>query len=197
MINLVLRADSWGSLEALKYSIAGIPMPENIELRIVHSDIGNFSESDLDLARASESLMIGFNNTITADLKKKSEQHKLVLKSFDIIYEITDYLEEFAKGKVIVELVETYIGKLETLGIFYRKGSDTIMGGKVIDGEIRNGAHFRITKSEDEIRSGKVTSLQKEQNSVDKLGTGHECGLKVKISKKIEVGDVLELFVME
>lgn len=197
MINLVVRADSWGSLEALKYSVSSLPMPEKIELRIVHSDIGNFSESDLDLARASKSLMIGFNNTITMDLKKKAEQHKLVLKSFDIIYELTDYLTEFAKGKVVIELNEVAIGKLETLAIFFRKGNDTIMWGKVTEWEIRNGAHFRIIRKDDEILSGKITSLQKEQNSVDKLGAGHECGMKVKIGKKIEVGDVLELFVME
>ncbi len=197
MINLVVRADSWGSLEALKYSVTSLPMPDKIELRIVHSDIGNFSESDLDLARASGSLMIGFNNTITMDLKKKAEQYKLVLKSFDIIYELTDYLTEFAQGKVVVELNEVMIGKLETLAIFFRKGSDTIMWGKVAEWEIRNGAHFRIMRSEEEILSGKITSLQKEQQSVDKLGAGHECGLKVKIGKKIEVGDVLELFVME
>jgi translation initiation factor IF-2 len=197
MINLVVRADSWGSLEALKYSVSSLEMPENIELRIVHSDIGNFSESDLDLARASGSLMIGFNNTITMNLKKKAEQHKLVLKSFDIIYELTDYLSEFAKGKVVIELKEVEIGKLETLAIFFRKGSDTIMWGKVTQGEIRNGAHFRIMRSEEEILSGKITSLQKDQTSVDKLGAGHECGMKVKIGKKIEVGDVLELFVME
>ncbi len=197
MINLVVRADSWGSLEALKYSVTSLPMPDKIELRIVHSDIGNFSESDLDLARASGSLMIGFNNTITMDLKKKAEQHKLVLKSFDIIYELTDYLTEFAQGKVVIELNEVAIGKLETLAIFFRKGSDTIMWGKVTEGEIRNGAHFRIMRSEEEILSGKITSLQKEQNSVDKLWAGHECGLKVKIGKKIEVGDVMELFVME
>ena len=197
MINLVVRADSWGSLEALKYSVTSLPMPDKIELRIVHSDIGNFSESDLDLARASGSLMIGFNNTITMDLKKKAEQHKLVLKSFDIIYELTDYLSEFAKGKVVIELNEVMIGKLETLAIFFRKGSDTIMWGKVTEGEIRNGAHFRIMRSEQEILSGKITSLQKEQQSVDKLWAGYECGLKVKIGKKIEVGDVMELFVME
>jgi translation initiation factor IF-2 len=197
MINLVVRADSWGSLEALKFSVASLPMPDKIELRIVHSDIGNFSESDLDLARASGSLMIGFNNTITMDLKKKAEQHKLVLKSFDIIYELTDYLTEFAQGKVVIELNEVAIGKLETLAIFFRKGSDTIMWGKVTEGEIRNGAHFRIMRNEEEILSGKITSLQKEQQSVDKLWAGHECGLKVKIGKKIEVGDVLELFVME
>lgn len=200
MINLVVRADSRGSLEALKYSVASIPMPENIELRIVHSDIGNFSESDLDLARASESLMIGFNNNISMDLKKKSDQYKLIVRSFDIIYELTDFLEEFAKGKVVVELQEVAIGKLEALAIFFRKGSDTIMWGKVTEGEIRNGAYFRIHKGEGldaELITGKVTSLQKEQNSVDKLGTGHECGMKLKVGKKVEVGDVLELYVME
>lgn len=200
MINLVVRADSRGSLEALKYSVASIPMPENIELRIVHSNIGNFSESDLDLARASQSLMIGFNNAVTTDLKKKADQFKLVLRSFDIIYELTDFLEEFAKGKIVVELQEVAIGKLETLAIFYRKGNDTIMWGKVIEGEIRNGSYFRIHRGQGdmaELITGKITSLQKEQNSVDKLGTWHECGMKIKVNKKIEPGDVLELYVME
>jgi translation initiation factor IF-2 len=125
------------------------------------------------------------------------------MRSFDIIYEINDYLQEVAQWRVKIELKEVAIGKLEALAIFYRKGSEIIMWGKVVEWEIRNGSHFRITRPselpdvESDVLSGKITSLQKEQNSVDKLGAWHECGLRVRIGKKIEVGDVLELFAME
>ena len=95
------------------------------------------------------------------------------------------------------EAKEVYVGKLDVLQVFFRKWSEMIIWGRVVDGEIRNGAFFKTWRNEQEFGSGKVTSLQKWQESVSTIGTGYECGMKVKVDKKIEAGDQLEYFVME
>lgn len=195
--NLIIKADSRGSLEALKAAIEQLELPETISFKVVHSDIGNFFDSDLDLGKASDALLVWFGITVTTPIKKKIDELGLTLKIFNIIYEITDYLEALAKGLIKHDPVEVQIGKLNVLWVFYRKGNDTIFGGKVMEGEVRNGSYFRIIRGEEIIDSGKITSLQKGQENVDKIWTGYECGMKARVSKKIEVGDVLEYYVME
>lgn len=200
-LNLVIKADSFGSLEAVKYSIQNLICPENIGIKIVHADVGNFNESDLALAQASEGIMLGFNTSFSTALAKKAEQMKVKLKNFDIIYEMNDYLDQILKGMVVIEEKEVPIGKLNILGIFYRKDKEMIIGGKVTEGEVRNGALFRVTHGEGEeaeiYTQGKITSLKREQENVDKVAVGYECGMKVRVGKKLVEGDVLEFYVME
>lgn len=196
-INLLVKADSRGSLEALKAAISQIELPESITFKIVHSDIGNFFDSDLDLAKASDAVLIGFGTWVSNILKVKVDNMGLSLKMFNIIYELTDYLEALAKGMIKVDPVEVVIGKLKVLGVFYRKGNDVIFGGKIIEWEARNGAYFRLMRWEELIDTGKITSLQKGTENVDKMGTGHECGMKARIGKKIEVDDIIDMYVME
>lgn len=195
--NLLIKADSWWSLEALKAAISQIETPDNIMFKIVHDDIGNFFDSDLDLAKASDAILIGFGVSMSTMIKAKIDQMWISMKSFNIIYDITDYLEALVKGLIKYDPVEVVIGKLNILGVFFRKGNDTICGGRISEGENRNGAMFRLIRWDEIIDTGKITSLQKGQEHVDKLSAGYECGMKVRISKKIEINDVLELYVME
>lgn len=200
-LNVIVKADSFGSLEAVKYALQSITPPENLAIKIVHADVGNFGESDLSLAQASNALMLGFNISLNASLVKKAEQLKLTMKNYDIIYEMTDYIDLILKGMIVIEEKEVYIGKLNLLGIFYKKEKEMIIGGKVIDGEIRNGAFFRVKRGEGEAEeiytTGKVTSLKREQENVDKVAVGYECGMKIKVGKKVVEGDILEFYVME
>lgn len=196
-LNLIIKADSWGSLEALKMAIANIEIPENIEVKIVHSDIGNFFDSDIDFAKASDSILIWFGVDVSPMLKNKIDNMWLTIKNFKIIYEIIDFLEWLVKWLIKHDPVEVEVGKLEVLGVFFRKWNETIFGGKVTSGKAKNGAYIRVFRWEELIDTGKITSLQKEQTNVDEMWTWHECGMKAKIGKKIEVWDTIEFFVME
>lgn len=126
---------------------------------------------------------------------------KTTVKNYDIIYEMTDYIEQILQGMIVIEEKEVYLGKLEVLGIFYKKEKEMIIGGKVIDGKIKNGASFRIRHGEGEeaeiYATGKVTSLKREAENVDEIQAGYECGMKVRVSKKILEGDIMEFYVME
>lgn len=200
-LNIILKADSFGSLEAAKYALESMPVPENITIKIIHSDVGIFWASDLWLAQASNAMLFGFNISIPASIIKKAEQMKLAIKTYDIIYEMTDYIDGILKGMIKIEAKEVIIGKLEILGVFFKKEKEMIIGWKVTEGEARNGADFRIwRKGEAELEvvgQWHISSLKREQENVNKVAEWYECGMKVRVSKKVAEGDILEFYVME
>lgn len=196
-LNLIIKADSWGSLEALKMAIMQIEVPENIEIKLVHSDIWNFFDSDVDFAKASDSVLIWFGVDVSPLIKTKIDNMWLTIKNFKIIYEIIDFLEWLVKWLIKHDPVEVQVGKLEVLWVFFRKWNETIFGGKVKEGRAKNGAYIRVFRWEELIDTGKITSLQKEQTNMDEIWEWHECGMKAKIGKKIEVWDMVEFFIME
>jgi len=200
-LNVIVKADSYGSLEAVKYSLASIPAPENMVVKIIHSDVGTFGEADIALAHAAGALILGFNVPIPASIIKKAQTMHVNIKTYDIIYEMNDYVDAVLKGMIVIEEKEVVIGKLTILAIFFKKEKEMIIGGKVSEGETRNGAMFRVWRKgeteEEVIAQGRITSLQRGQDNVDKVLVGHECGMKVRTSKKILEGDVLEFYVME
>jgi translation initiation factor IF-2 len=201
-LNVIVKADSYGSLEAIKYALSSMPVPENMNVKIINSDVGTFGESDLSLAQAAGALVVGFNVPIPASILKKAQQLKVNIKTYDIIYQMTDYIDGILKGMIIVEAKEVFLGRLTILGIFFKKEKEMIIGGKVTEGKVKNGAEFRIWRKwesgEDEVYGqGKITSLKRDQENVNEVAVWYECGMKVRISKKVTEGDMLEFFVME
>jgi translation initiation factor IF-2 len=126
-LRLILKSDGSSSLEALQQAINGIQLPKNVTIKVIHAEAGHFSESDLSLAQASGALLIGFNITINAILKKKAESMKIEMKNYDIIYELTDYIQKLVNGMVEIEMEEVATGKLEILGIFFAKGKEMVV----------------------------------------------------------------------
>lgn len=123
-LRLILKSDGSSSLEALQQAVAGIQLPKNVTLKVVHADVGHFSESDLALAQAAGALLLGFNISMNALLKKKADNMKIEMKNFDIIYELTDYLDKLLLGMVEIEQHEVMFAKLEVLAIFFTKNKD-------------------------------------------------------------------------
>lgn len=148
-LRLILKADGSSSLEALKQAVDGVSLPKNVNIKVVHSDVGYFGESDLSLAQASKALLLGFNISMNAVLKKKAENLKIEMKAFDIIYELTDYLTNLLLGMVEVEKEEVVVGKLEILGIFHTETREMTIGGMVRDGKVKNKLKFRVYRGDD------------------------------------------------
>lgn len=196
-LKLILKADSRWSLEALKQGLQWVEVPDNIEVKVIHNDIWNFYESDLDLGKVSQAVMLGFNTTIAPEIKKKADAAWIAVRNFKIIYELTDYLNDLLKWMIVVEPQEVYYGRLKVMWVFFRKWNEVIFGWQVIDGKVKNWCYFKAFRWTEEVASGKITSLQKEQQSVTEITNGHECGMKAKCSKKIEIGDELEFYNME
>lgn len=197
VLKLILKADSWGSHEALKFAIWKTELPENIEIKIIHSDVWNINESDIILANASSAIIIWFNIWFNALLAKKAESQKIIIKCFDIIYEIMDYVDGLAKWLVKIEEKEVIKWKLQVMGCFFRKWNDMIIWWKIIEWKWLNWVQFKVHRWEEMLWVWRVTSLKKENENVNEIWTWHECWLKVKFSKKIEIDDILEFFTME
>ncbi len=206
-LKLIIKADSFGSLEAAKQAAMKVSLPENVELKIIHNDVGWVNDSDLVFAQASQAIVICFNVSASASLKKKAEHMWVEIKEYDIIYEFIDYVEQLGAGMIKIELKEVIIGKLEVLGVFFKKAKEMVFGWKVIEGKVINGAKFRVFRpseptlddwgNETAFTTWTITSLQKDKQNVKEVKEWHECGMKVKVGKKIEVGDIIEFFVIE
>lgn len=196
-LKLILKSDGSSSLEALQQAVNGIQLPKNVTIKIIQANVGYFSDSDLSLAQASGALLLGFNISMNAILKKKADSMKIEMKNFDIIYELTDYLNKLLLGMVEIEKHEVMFAKLEVLAVFFTKNKDMTIWGKVIFGKLHGKPKFTVMRWEDILCTGHAVSLHKNKDEVKEVGEGEECGIKVTTGKKIEIGDVIEFFEMQ
>ena len=196
-LRLILKADGSSSLEALKQAVDGISLPKNVTIKVVHSDVGYFGESDLSLAQASKAILLWFNISMNALLKKKAESLKIEMKVFDIIYELTDYLNNLLQWMVEVEKEEVIVGKLEILWVFHTETREMTVWGIVKEGKVRNKLRFRVYRGEDILTNWEILSLHRNKDEVREVWEGEDCGMKVKIGKKIEIWDILEFYEMQ
>ncbi len=203
-LKLILKADSFGSLEAIKHAAAQVTLPENIELKIIHADVWSISDWDVTFAQAAWAIIVWFNVWASGTLKKKAEQLNITIKEYDIIYQFIDYLEQLGQWMVEQEEIEVRIWKLSVLAVFFKRWKEMIFGWKVIEWVAKNGVKIKVFRGEELVKTeeedrvpeiiGTVTSLQKEQESVSEIAIGHECGIKARMSKKLEEGDIVEFW---
>ena len=196
-LRLILKADWSSSLEALKQAVDGITLPKNVTIKVVHSDVGYFWESDLSLAQASKAILLWFNISMNAILKKKAESLKIEMKVFDIIYELTDYLNNLLQWMVEVEKEEVTVWKLEILWVFHTETREMTVGWIVKEWKIRNKLKFRVYRWDDILTNWEILSLHRNKDEVKEVWEGEDCGMKVKIWKKIEVWDILEFYELQ
>lgn len=196
-LKLILKSDWSSSLSALKQAVEWVKVPENVIIKVIHSDVWYFSDSDLSLAQASKALLLWFNISVNATLKKKAEQMKVEIKNFDIIYELTDYLTELTQWMIKYEEVEVTIWKLNVMWIFYTKWKEMTVGWKVIEWKAKNKCKFRIIRWDEIISNWEIESLHKNKDEVKEILEWDECGMKVKVWKKIEEWDILEFWEMQ
>lgn len=197
VLKIICKSNGPSSLEAMIQAINQIPFPKNVSLKIIHSGVGDVAESDLALAQASWAVIMGFNIAVSSMMKKKADMLKITVKTYDIIYNLTDYITDAMQWLVEKEYQEVQRGKLTVLGVFFRKDKMMIIGGKVIEGKVGNGMKFRVYHGEEEAAQGEITSLQRDTQSVKEVAEWYECGMKVRTSKKISEGDTLVFYEME
>ena len=196
-VNIILKADVQGSLEALIKSIEELSDKfEDVKINIIHSGIGAITESDVMLAAASNAIIIGFNVRPDAAARKAAEEEQVDIKIYGIIYDVLDDLEKALKGMLEPVEREVLLGTCEVKQIFRVKGVGTVAGCIVTDGVIRRNAKARLVRDGVVIYDGEVSSLKRFKEDVKEVAKGYECGLTLKDFNDIKPGDIIEVYEM-
>ena len=195
-LNIIIKSDVQGSNEALKMAIEKIKHNE-VEAKIILSDIGMINETDVSLAKASNAILIGFNVKPNREAKKLAEEQKIDIKYFNIIYEALEYVEKSLSGLLEPDVKETILGSAEIKKIFKVSNAGKIAGSKVISGEIKSKSKARIIRDGVVVYSGEILSIFREKNQVKEVGTGLECGISLKDFIDFKEKDVIESYSAE
>ena len=192
-LNLIVKSDVHGSSEAIKNAISQIKHDE-VKPKIILSDIGMVTETDVTLAKASNAVLIAFNVKPSKEAKKLAENEKIVISSYNIIYEVLDYIKKKMSGLLTPDVKETVTGSALILEIFKVSGSGKVAGSKVTEGEITSISEVRIIRDGLIIYTGKVGTLFREKNQVKQVNSGQECGITVKDYMDFQKNDIIEAF---
>ena len=192
-LNLIIKSDVHGSSEAIKNAISQITHDE-VKPKIILADIGMVTETDVTLAKASNAVLIAFNVKPSKEAKKLAENEKIKISSYNIIYEVLDYIKKKMSGLLSPDLQEKIIGTAQILEIFKVSGAGKVAGSKVTEGEINSTSDVRIIRDGAIIYTGKVSSLFREKNQVKQVSGGQECGITVKDYIDFQKNDTIEAF---
>jgi translation initiation factor IF-2 len=194
--NVVLKADTQGSLESLMESLDRL-RNEEVAVKVVSSAVGDIAESDIAFAKTAGALLIGFNVSMQSGLRALANREGVMVKLYNVIYELTDDLHEALSGLLAPETVETVVGKLEVKGVFKTTKTAVVCGGTVTSGKISPGLQLRVLRGGEAVGEGTLSSLQKDRQAAKEVVEGETCGMNVATSAAIELGDELEFFTRE
>ena len=194
-LKIVLKADVQGSLEAIKGALAKVPQDE-VSLQIIHDGVGDITESDLTLAAASGAVVIGFNTKMEAPARRAAESTNVDVRQYKVIYELLDDVQKALSGMLEPEMVESILGHAEVRQLF-TAGKTTIAGCMVLDGLIRRGAKARLIRATAPVWEGSIGSLRRLKDDAREVNAGLECGIVLDGTNDVQVGDVIEAFVVE
>ncbi len=194
-LNLIVKADVQGSVEAVKQSLLKLSN-EEVAVRIIHGAVGAINESDVSLASASNAIIIGFNVRPDNTAKEISEREKVDVRLYKVIYNAIEDIEAAMKGMLDPEYEEKVLGHLEVRQTFKASGIGIIAGSYVLDGKIIRGCKARVTRDGELLFDGELASLKRFKDDVKEVATGYECGLVFEGFNDIKVEDRVEAYTM-
>lgn len=193
-LNILLKTDVVGSLEAIVESLAKIESTE-VKINIVKKGLGNITEGDVITAKTDNAIILGFNVILTQEAEKLALENDIEFHKYKIIYELLDFI----KGQIALLTEPKYeeipVGKMQVLAIFREERQSMIIGGKVIEGEIKADSIIKVARGNKIITEGKLTDLESAKQKVTVCTQGQECGIKYEGKPLIKGGDVLEVYI--
>ena len=194
-LNLIVKADVQGSVEAVKQSLMKLSN-EEVAVRIIHAGVGAINESDVSLASASNAIIIGFNVRPDNTAKETAEREKVDVRLYRVIYNAIEDIEAAMKGMLDPEYEEKVIGHAEVRQTFKASGVGMIAGSYVLDGKFQRGCKVRISREGEQIFEGNLASLKRFKDDVKEVAAGYECGLVFENFNDIKVEDQIEAYIM-
>ncbi len=194
-LNLIIKADVQGSVEAVKQSLLKLSN-EEVAVKCIHSGVGAINESDVILASASNAIIIGFNIRPDNQAKEVAEREKVDIRLYRVIYNAIEDIESAMKGMLDPIFEEKVIGHAEVRQTYKASGVGTIAGSYVLDGTIQRNCKIRISREGEQIFEGELASLKRFKDDVKEVKTGFECGLVMDGFNDIKEGDIIEAYIM-
>ena len=192
-LNLVVKADVAGSLEALADEIAKLPQ-EQVNVNMIHDQVGGINESDVMLASASEAIVIGFNVRPVGEARQVAMREGVEIRTYSVIYKIVEELRQAMEGLLTPEDVEANVGTVEVREIFKASRVGTIAGSMVTDGTATRGATVRLVRDGTIVYDGRIGSLRRFKDDVREVTQGMECGIVLENFPDVKQGDILEVY---
>uniref|UniRef100_UPI003F7DF2C4 translation initiation factor IF-2 n=1 Tax=Xanthomonas sp. 0924 TaxID=2835534 RepID=UPI003F7DF2C4 len=193
VLNLVIKADVQGSVEALKQSLVALSN-DDIRINVIHSGVGGITESDANSAAASKATVIGFNVRADASARKIVESNGIDLRYFSIIYDVIDQVKQVASGLLGVEIREEIIGIAQVRDVFRSSKFGAVAGCMIIEGVVKRSKPIRVLRDSVVVFEGELESLRRFKENVEEVRNGTECGIGVKAYNDVKAGDQIECF---
>ncbi len=195
-LNIILKADAQGSLEALRTSITKLEEP-GVQPLIIHSGIGDISLNDIQLAAASTAIVLGFHVNLPVQIKRAAENQGITVATFQVIYDLLNQVESTLKGRIRTKRIRVEKGRLKVKKIFRTTKETQIIGGEITQGVAVDPAKITVMREGEAVGEGKILSLQKGPEAVKQLEAGQESGLSINVPTKVAEGDVIIFSVEE
>ena len=195
-LNLIIKGDVQGSVEAVKQSVVKLSNDE-VQVKVIHSGAGAVTETDVMLADSSNAIILAFNVRPDAKAKALAERSKVDVRTYRIIYDLLDDVEGALKGMIAPKYHEVYMGKCEVRQVFKITGVGNVAGCYVTDGKIVRGGKLRIYRDDVLVVEGNVQQLKRFKDDVKEVNYGFECGCSIEGFKDIKIGDIIECYLIE
>lgn len=192
-LNVILKADVHGSLEAISDSLLKLSTPE-VKVNLIHSGTGAITETDVMLASASNAIVIGFNMRADSKVQELADQEKVDLRYYDVIYQLLNEIKDAMAGMLEPVYQEHVLGRAEIRQTFHVPKVGTIAGSYILDGQILRGAKVRVLRDQVVVYDGRIGSLRRFKDDVKEVKAGFECGIGIDNFNDIKVNDILEAY---
>jgi translation initiation factor IF-2 len=195
-LRVILKGDTHGSIQAIHDALVRLSTDE-VKIEIIHEGVGGISETDVNLAAASDAIIVGFNVSPLGKAKKAAEQEQVDIRVYHIIYEVIEDVEKALKGLLGPIKKEVILGRAEVRNVFSVSKIGVVAGSYVTEGKLVRGAEVRLFRNGDMVHEGKVTSLKRFKDDAREVQAGYECGVGIEGYENWEAGDIIEAFTYE
>ena len=195
-LNVIVKGDVDGSIEALSDSLLKLTTPE-VQVNVIHKSVGQISESDVLLASASNAIVIGFQVRPSTSARKLAEQEEIEIRLYSVIYKAIEEVKAAMEGMLAPDFIEKNVCNIEIREVFKIPKAGTVAGCMVLDGKITRNTKVRIVRDGIVVYTGELASLKRFKDDVKEVSTGYECGLSIANFNDIRVGDIIEGYVQE
>ena len=195
-LNVIVKADVQGSVEAVKQSLEKLSN-EEVQVKTIHGGVGAINETDVMLASASNAIIVGFNVRPDSKAAQLAERDQIDIRLYRVIYDAIEEIQAAMKGLLAPKFKEVILGHAQVRLTFKVSGVGTIAGGYVTDGKIQRNAQIRLLRDNVVIHEGKIASLKRFKDDAREVAQGFECGIGIENYNDVKENDVIECFVME